>query len=286
MSRWQPWETDYPAVRRVMGPDRDRYDDAALEHLIERQFPGTEPQHVEDFMRGLQQFGRQAAPILQKVGPGMAQGAMQGAMIGGPWGALAGALGGGAMSMLGGGGGPAPGRPPGPPAGAAGPVAGLVGGLAPMAAAALGGGGGGASGQLLTLLSRPETIQALLALTMGQAGRSNVPVGRRQVPAAAFANAVSELAAEAALGGEDSSSYWLDRQGMPRCDLANPAARAGLLWNDLAEASEAEAAEAAESEEAADWEEWEDESEEWESDEVGDALDRFEAALEGTGDDS
>ena len=266
MTRWYLTETDYPAVRRVMGSGRDHLSDEALEHLLERMFPGAEAEYVEDFMRTLQQFGRQAAPIVQKVGPGMAQGALQGGMVAGPWGALAGALGGGAASLLGGGGrGAAPARAPAPAA----PQ--IPGGLAPIAPQAPAGGvGGAASAQLLTLLSRPETMQALLSLVMAQSGRGTVPVGQHQVPAVAFANAISELASEAALSGGESSGYWFDPHGAPRCDLASPSARAALLWGDLAEAAEAE---------AADWDQQEGESMDLE--EADDALASFETALQG-----
>lgn len=287
MSRWHIGETDYPAIRRVMGPQRDRYDDEELEDLLERVFPGADPEAVENFMKTMQQFGKQAAPLLQKVGPGMAQGAMQGAALG-PWGALAGALGGGAASLLGGGG-------PGASAGAPRPVAPSpvpAPAAAPLALAAPAGAvpaaGAAAPAQLLSLLSRPETMQALLSMAMGQLGRGTVSLGQHQVPAPAFANAIAEVASEVAhLAGRpkgDDSRYWFDSHGAPRCDVANPAACAALLWNDLVEAIEAE-----------DWEEeediWqeddeeEDEQEESEEDESMDyetsPLARYESALNG-----
>jgi hypothetical protein len=98
---WQLTDTDYPAVRRVMGPDRTRLDDDELELLLERTFPDAEPEDVEDFMRTVQQFGRQAAPLAQRVLPGAAQGAVQGAAVAGPWGGLAGGAIGGVSSLLG-----------------------------------------------------------------------------------------------------------------------------------------------------------------------------------------
>lgn len=283
-------DTEYPAVRRVMGHERDRLDDDALERVLTDLFPGAMPEEVEDFMRSLQSFGRQVAPIAQRALPGVAQGAAQGAMVAGPWGALAGAIGGGAASLLSGGGSrpaarpgaaPAPGPPPAPlpgpavaPPGPIEPPAGTApGAAAPTPAAA-------ATAQLVTLLSRPETMQALLALLMSGAGRSTVQVGRRDVPAAAFANAIAETAALVAEAAghpleQSVSEFLFDSLGQPRGDVVNPSERAALLLSDLA---------AVAAEEALEDEDAEDES--WGADpyglaEDGDPLDGYEDALMG-----
>jgi hypothetical protein len=266
-------ETDYPAIRRVMGPVRERLDDEELENVLETVLPGTDPDAIENFMSTVQQFGKQAAPLVKKVGPGIAQGAMQGATVGGPWGALAGAVGGGATSLLS------------PSGTAAAPGPAPVAGVAPPAAPSPGplpGGSPIAPAQLLALLSRPETMQALLALVMAQLGRSTVPVGGHAVPAVAFANAISELAAETAevaASANNGSTYWFDAHGAPRCDVANPAARAALLWSDLVEAAEAEEDELEEELEEEDWEE--DEWEEPADEEDESPIASFEAALNG-----
>jgi hypothetical protein len=97
-----------------------------------------------------------------------------------------------------------------------------------------------APAQLVALLSQPETMQALLALVMGQYGRASLPVGDQQVPPAAFATAISELAAEAAGLDRGTEAYWYDPHGAPRCDVSNPCARAALVMSDLAEAVAAE----------------------------------------------
>jgi hypothetical protein len=240
-------KTDFPAVRRVMGPDRSRLDDADIEELLEELFPGAEPEDVEDFMRSVQQFGRQAAPLAQKALPGVMQGAQAG-MVAGPWGALVGGIGGGALSLLGPSGagkaprpaaagppaaGPPPAAPVPPPAGPA-----MLPPLAPTAAAP-------ASAQLLTLLSRPETMQALLAMLLAGSGRNAVQVGQQQVPTPAFANAIAEVAAAAGeMAGatvEGESDYLFDAEGHPRGDLVNPTERAAVLLADLAEVAAAEA---------------------------------------------
>ena len=289
-------ETEYPAVRRVRGPDRERLDDAALEGVLGGLFPGAEAEDVEDFMRGLQSFGRQAAPLAQRALPGIAQGAAQGAMVGGPWGALVGAVGGGAASLLSGGG-PTAGRPTAP---APGPIAapgtapaapgvtlGLVPGLAPPPApvgpAPTPGGAPppaqAATAQLISLLSRPETMQALLALLMSGSGRSTVPVGSRDVPAGAFANAIAETAALVAEAAghpfeQSMSEYLFDSVGQPRGDIVNPGERAALLLSDLA----AVAAQEAQEEEDADSDEW---SPEVYGPEDVDVVQGYEAALRG-----
>src|SRR5690348_4276373 len=84
-------DTDYPAVRRVMGEHRHRLDDDALESVLEELFPDSDPADVESFMGTIQRFGKEVAPIAQRTLPGAVQGAMTGASMGGLYGALAGA---------------------------------------------------------------------------------------------------------------------------------------------------------------------------------------------------
>lgn len=277
-------ETEYPAVRRVMGPDRERLDDAALEGVLEGLFPGTDAMDVEDFMSTLQSFGRQVAPIAQRALPGVIQGASQGA-VAGPWGALAGGIIGGASSLLSGGGpaapAPAPAAPPAPvapmPFAAPAPAVTAVPLAASPAPAA------GATAQLMALLSRPETMQALMALLMGGAGRTAVPVAGRDVPAVAFANAIAETAARVAeVAGhpleQSMSEYLFDSLGQPRGDLVNPSERAALLLSDLAavSAQEAQDAEAQEQEN----ERWMEAAEAYEQDAIS-PIDAYENALLG-----
>jgi hypothetical protein len=259
--------TDFPAVRRVMGVERNTLDDDSLEDLLTELFPGAEPEDVEDFMGSVQNFAKQAAPVAQRALPGAAKGAVQGAAIGGPWGALIGAAGGAAGSALAGGG-PARGAPaislpsalPSAPAGAA----------------------TAASAQLLALLSRPETIQALLALLLSGSGRSCVSVGDKQIPAAAFANAIAETAALVADAATPvdapMTEYLFDDDGQARADIASPSARAALLLSDLADVAAAEAYD----------DEWEDAEYSQSTaiyEEAGahDPLDDYEAALHGRG---
>jgi hypothetical protein len=128
-------------------------------------------------------------------------------------------------------------------------------------------------------------MQALLALTLSSAGRPTVAVGARQVPPPAFANAIAELAAEAASDDAyyevDEPTHLFDEAGDPRGDLANPAERAAILLADLAAVAAEEAA--ADVDEADDgrygdaWDEALDES--W--DDGLDPLDAYDDAVEG-----
>lgn len=256
--RFEPDRTDYPAVRRVMGSQRMRLDDTQLEDLIESMFPESDADDVEDFMRDLQSLARKAAPLAQRALPGVMKGAASGAAVAGPWGAIAGGLGGGVASLVGGK--AAPARPAGSPSRSAAATAAAVAPAAParpswpattpLSPSPAPDAGSGAArpiaaAQLLALLSRPETTQALLAMLMGGAGKPSVAVGARAVPATAFANAIAELASEtaAAWSGtprQATSDYLLDDAGDPRGDIYNPSARAALLLSDLADVADSE----------------------------------------------
>jgi hypothetical protein len=158
---------------------------------------------------------------------------------GGPAGALGGLLGGrggaaGALSSLLGGRG-----------GAAGALGALLGGGPSGPAGALTSlfGGSGATGQLLSLLQRPETMQALAALNLGPMGRSTVPVGSEQVPTAGIATLMSHLASQASAeatewwaGPESEMHYMMDEAGEFVGDPALDRDRAARIWALLNEA--------------------------------------------------
>jgi hypothetical protein len=255
-------DTDYPAVRRVMGEHRHRLDDDALESVLEELFPDSDPADVESFMGTIQRFGKEAAPIAQRTLPGAVQGAMTGASTGGLYGALAGAALGATGAALSAPQGPsmpvalatptAPVQPPAmprqspatpaqspatpaqspatpaqPPASAA-TTPGLP--ITPQAAVSA----------LLEFLTNRATLEALLAVLMNAAGRSTVKVGDKDVPPAAFANAISEfaaIAAESDTGAEATTDYLYGDSGWPRGDLASPLERAEILLSDLREAA-------------------------------------------------
>jgi hypothetical protein len=58
--------------------------------------------------------------------------------------------------------------------------------------------GGGGANALMSMLARPETLQALLSGAMGAYGKPNIAVGGQQVPVHAMLSALGTLAGEAA----------------------------------------------------------------------------------------
>ena len=226
--------TDYPMLTASLDQRYAGLSRQGLTELVEDLYgPGVTPEDVEGFFddigRGLQHaaqgvghFAQQAAPMVVKALPAMATGAASGSAFG-PWGALIGAGAGltsglmsqssnhtvrdigGAIHSVGGlvstvrGGGAG---------GAMGSLASITGGGlggTPAGQAALGGmqmaqggRGGGAANQLMGMLARPETLQALLAALMGSSGRQQVPIGGQQVPVSQMLAALSSVAGRAA----------------------------------------------------------------------------------------
>ena len=92
---------------------------------------------------------------------------------------------------------------------------------------------------LLAIITNEATIKALQANLLQTLGRSTITVGDKQVPPAAFANAIAEFAAIAAENGtatEAAGDYLYGDSGWPRGDLASPLERAEILLSDLLEA--------------------------------------------------
>jgi len=263
----------YPAVRRVLGEEYQLSNDREIEQILAEVFEGASPEEVENFMRTMQKFGRSAAPIVQRALPGVISGATTGMALG-PWGALAGAVAGGAASLLTSGGSrprpqpqttrppvprpapalPAPRPTPTPPVSRPAPTPPvsrpastpavqqrpLVTTAVPGRPAAPGSNSALAqyAAQLLALLAQPQTQQALLSLVMGASGRRTTRVAGRQVPAAAFANAIAEISAELANESANvfenlSAEHLTDAAGNARCDVANPAECARILLTDV-----------------------------------------------------
>jgi hypothetical protein len=103
-------------------------------------------------------------------------------------------------------------------------------------------GGGRASTQLMSLLQRPETMQALAAMSMGRAGRRMIPVGSAQtpVPATAIANLVGQLANQASVeaaeysdGAEAELAYMTGEDGEMLGDPALDRDRTERVWQLL-----------------------------------------------------
>jgi hypothetical protein len=277
-----------------MGPQRELLDDADIEDLLADVLPDAAPQDIESFAKEFQKFGKHVAPVAQKALPGAIQGAVTGATVAGPWGAVAGAVGGGvagAVSSRPAVASPRPAAAPTAPTRPARPVAAAASArqgtvtkariTTPVVIATAPPPAAPATAQLLTLLSRPETVHALQALLLANLGRATVQVGPRAVPAAEFANAIAETAAQAAAEaapylGTELPEHLLTDDGELRVDVVNPAERAALLVGDLVAIGESEAAEAEQAEGIGpSWGEADEETEET------DPLDSYEGSLAG-----
>jgi hypothetical protein len=243
--KWEIADTLYPATRLSLEHNTEQINDQQLEQYLETLFPGASAEDVESLMRNLQRFGRSAAPLAQRALPGIIQGAVTGATVAGPWGALAGAVGGGAVSLLSK---PSPTQPasPSPVPSPTGRPASLnvspppVTPIAPTPNVTPSAPNSNLEPirLLMALLARPETMQALSALLMSSSGRRAIRVGEQSIPSAAFANAISELAADVAElamvpNAESLSSYLVDSVGQPRCDIANSNERAHVLVQEV-----------------------------------------------------
>lgn len=233
--------TEYPFLREALNDRFSELSDTDIESTFESVFgEGVTPAEYEEFFkslgRGLSRFASQAAPYVASAGSGALQGAMAGSALG-PWGALGGAIAGGTGSVLsrhGRGAARDVGGAIGAGIGAAGMLTGR-GGAAGGVLGSLGGRGGGAAGQLLGVLRRPETAQALAGLVRGR--NPSVPVGRNgaQVPANAFASLLRAL-------GMEAESEALALTGGEAEDVpADPNQQAAGLLQLLAAAARAEA---------------------------------------------
>ena len=181
------------SLRAIVRPDYAGMASGDLEQIVDASMAELSSEAAENFLKTLGSIGKAAAPVLQRLGPGVAQGAASGAMVGGPWGALIGAGAGVASGLLGGqakaprpSAAPAVGVPPAAP-GPAGPSAtpGLPSGQA-------------AAGTLLDLLQNPTVQQALLSQVLGTSGAQQVatPSGT-SVPRAAINSLLAQLLANA-----------------------------------------------------------------------------------------
>ncbi|MCI0394335.1 MAG: hypothetical protein L0332_07025 [Chloroflexi bacterium] len=113
--------------------------------------------------------------------------------------------------------------------------------LEPQSSASPGASPGAA--RLLSVLYRPEVLQALVMMLMGNSGHSHVKVGDTPVPVGAFANMLGSLAGQAAAEyhtarpqySEDVPTYLFDSDGELFCDPAVPEERAAVLLHLLSQ---------------------------------------------------
>lgn len=263
-------EDAYPHLRRILSEDYAYLSEEQLEDSLEPMLGDMSLEEYEDFLRDISRFGKQAGNVLSRAAPGALSGAMQGATAGaalGPYGMLAGALGGAA---LGGFQSYQASRQPRPvqaqaspqqaptqtaptptpsPAATTAPTAAPVTTPYPSSPAqattspALPAQSGSASAQLLSVLTRPETLQALLSMVMAQSGRRDIQVGGTQVPVAAFANLISTLAQRSAVQQnalvantvQGTPEYLMNEFGEFICDPMDAEQRADVLLTLLNE---------------------------------------------------
>ena len=233
MPRYSPYQgaagSDYQGLRQVLAPPYRNWEAGDIEALFENYNLSAED--MEGFFDTLKDIGKavvSAAPAILPVA-----GTVLGSAFGGPLGgALGGALGQAAGGAIGQATAPRPqtspsvapgiqipGAPQSPP------------GAAPTAS------------QLMQTMFRPETIQALMSMLLGQLGRSNVTVGSTPVPVGAFTNLLSTMANQAQAeynavsprAREGVPQYLLDYAGEAVGDPAVAENRAEALWEMLQE---------------------------------------------------
>jgi hypothetical protein len=219
----------YENLREAINPQLAALSDRKLEAAMERA--NIDAESAENWLSTLGSIGQAVLPVAGKV---------VGSFFGGP--ALGGAIGGAVGSLAGGALGSLTGQKP----------------SAPMGGGAPAPGGSGAAGQLMQTIARPETMQALMSMFMGQMGRPNVQVGSTPVPVGAFTNLLSSLAGRAAseynaamsAASDSVPRYMQDYAGQPKGDPAIASDRADALYelleNTRTEQESAESAEAAE----------------------------------------
>lgn len=261
----------YESLREVISPELAVLPDHKLEAVLEASNIDAEAAEgfFDDLGKTFSSVAKAAAPIAKVALP--IAGGIAGTFIGGPAGAMIGSqlgqLAGGAIGAAAGGqslagvaksalpavagiAGTALGGPVGTMVGAQ--LGQLAGGAAPLPQMP-------AAGRLLQTITRPETMQALSSMLLGQLGRPNVQVGSTPVPVTAFTNllgilanqAASEFNATTSAASESVPKYMADYAGEPKGDPAVAADRANALYELLENTEiEQESSEASEASEA------------------------------------
>lgn len=221
-------------LRSIVRPDYAGMRAADLEQVVDASMAELSSDVAENFLKTLGSLGQAAAPVLQRLGPGVAQGAASGATVGGPWGALIGAGAGLASGLLGGQARaprPAAAATTGAPPTAPGPAAPPVPQSLPT--------GQAAAGTLLGLLQNPTIQQALLSQVLGASGAQQVatPSGA-SVPRAAINGLLAQLLANATEGlaeseGITEQSYLRGADGEYLVDPASTEQQAALVLSHV-----------------------------------------------------
>ena len=199
--------SDYPELREMLAPKYRQWSAENIEALFESY--NLSAQEMEGFFDTLKDIGKAVVNVAPSILP--VAGTVVGTAFGGPaGGALGGALGnlaGGAISQATAPRQPQPSIPPAAPSPQGLPPGPQIPGVpqSPPGAAP-------AAGQLMQTMFRPEMLQALMQMMLGQLGASNVKVGSTPVPVGAFGNMVGTLA----------------NQAQAEYNAANPGMRGGL----------------------------------------------------------
>jgi hypothetical protein len=236
--------SEYPGLREVLASPYRNWEAEDIEALFESYNLSAED--MEGFFDTLKDIGKavvSAAPAILPIA-----GTVAGTAFAGPaGGALGGWLGqaaGGAISQATG---PRPQTPPpaapGMPFGMIAGPGGLPSGSQIPRVPQSPPGAAPTASQLMQTMLRPEMIQALMSMLLGQLGRSNVPVGSTPVPVGAFTNLLGALANQAQ--AEYTAARPSAREGLPEYlrDYAGEAVgdpavaehRARALWEMLQE---------------------------------------------------
>lgn len=259
------FQQPYEELRGVVAPEYEHLPPGQLEHVLRAQMGDVSPEAMEDFLSTLAQVGQAVLPVLLP-----AVGTVIGGPIGGVIGGVAGQAASGAIGAATAKKKPAkaahkppparqstapkpaarpPAKPPTAPAPPTPPSSLVpvpvmhpsqpaVPVISPASSSA-----SNPAAQLLTLLFRPEFMQALTAMMLGSAGRNDIPVGGKDVPVGAFANLLGVLADQLAVSHHTASSsfsdgipeYLVEADGEMKCDLSVPEERAQVLWELLQE---------------------------------------------------
>jgi hypothetical protein len=232
-------ETEYDNLRENLSPNFAHLSDAQLEALLARN--GMDAEAMEGFLDSLKSFASSAGKAVLSAAPSIlpVAGTVLGTVVGGPIGAQ---LGGTLGSLAGKAVGAATGQPAPAGSGSAGGIGGIISGVAGSLLGGGGGGGGSAASQLLQTITKPETIQALGSMAMGNLGNPNVQVGGASVPVGAFGTLLKTLIGQmeqeyseamASAEGDGTPSYMRDFSGQPVADPAVPLNRANALYQLL-----------------------------------------------------
>lgn len=189
----------YPVLSESVDPGYLRMPADDFEALLEGA--GLDAEDLESFGRFMRSVGNVAARVAPVALP--AVGTLIGGPVGGMIGGVAGNLAGQALAGA---------TRPSPRAGA----------RRPTAARTLRSAARGPAGQMMQVMSRPETSQAMLAQLLGGLGRQAVPVGGQQVPVQAFSQLLGQLGLQLAAEQaelQESLGYGEDVGGVPAEDL-------------------------------------------------------------------